>query len=129
MVSQRLLCNGALAIYLTFLGMPIYASNLWFAHDMPISAMTDADIEIFSSAVDEALNDAADGDTRHWKNPETGAGGDLTLLSTSEKDGMRCRRLQIANEAKRKTARSDLDFCRQDDGSWKVRPSSAPKAR
>jgi hypothetical protein len=120
MSPKPLLRNSALAICVACLATPIFAANVWFAHDMPMSEMTEADIEILSSAADEALENAPDGDTRLWENPETGAGGALTPLSTSEQDGMRCRRLQIANEAGGKTARSEFDFCRQADGSWKV---------
>jgi len=120
MSPRCLFRNCAGAICLICLTPPLYAANVWFAHDMPMSEMTEADIEILSSAADEALENAPDGDTRLWENPETGAGGALTPLSTSEQDGMRCRRLQIANEAGGKTARSEFDFCRQADGSWKV---------
>jgi surface antigen len=120
MSPKGLLRHGVRAICVACLTTPLYAANVWFTKDMPMSQMTEADIEILSSAADEALDDVADGDTRHWENPETGAGGALTPLSTSERDGMRCRRLQIANEAGGKTARSEFDFCRQGDGSWKV---------
>jgi surface antigen len=120
MFTKGLFWHAARAICVACLTTPLYAANVWFARDMPMSQMTEADIEILSSAADAALEEAADGETRHWENPETGAGGALTPLSTSERDGMRCRRLQIANEAGGKSARSEFDFCRQDDGSWKV---------
>ena len=126
MSPRCLFRNCAGAICLICLTPPLYAANVWFAHDMPISQMTEADIEIFSSAAEEALENAPDGDTRQWENPETGAGGALTPLSTSEQDGLRCRRLEIANEANGKTARTEFDYCRQADGSWKV--LSAPAA-
>ena len=126
MFTRCLYRNCAGAIFFVCLTPPLYAANVWFAQDMPISQMTGADIEILSSAAEEALENAPDGETRQWENPETGAGGALTPLSTSEEDGMRCRRLEIANEAKGKTARTEFDYCRQADGSWKV--LSAPAA-
>ena len=126
MFTRCLFRNCAGAIFFVCLTPPLYAANVWFAQDMPISQMTGADIEILSSAAEEALENAPDGETRQWENPETGAGGALTPLSTSEEDGMRCRRLEIANEAKGKTARTEFDYCRQADGSWKV--LSAPAA-
>jgi surface antigen len=126
MSPNGLFRHAARTICVACLTTPLYAANVWFTKDMPMSQMTEADIEILSSAADEALDEAADGETLHWQNPETGAGGALTPLSTSERDGMRCRRLRIANEAGGKTARSEFDFCRQDDGSWKV--TSEPAA-
>ena len=126
MFTRCLFRNCAGAIFFVCLTPPLYAANVWFAQDMPISQMTGADIEILSSAAEEALENAPDGETRQWENPETGAGGALTPLSTSEEDGMRCRRLEVANEAKGKTARTEFDYCRQADGSWKV--LSAPAA-
>ena len=95
---------------------------------MPISEMTDADVEIMSAAINETLSDVADGVARRWKNPETNAGGTLTPLSTSEESGLLCRRLEIANQARDLAARSVHEFCRQADGLWKTRsiPTGAP---
>ena len=115
------LYNFVCAVFLVCLGAPLHASNLLFAKDMPIAKMTEADIEIMSAAVDETLSDVADGAERRWENPETGAGGTLTPLSTAEKSGQLCRRLEIANHAKGTSARSVEEFCRQADGLWKIR--------
>lgn len=125
MYPNGLLSNCLRAACLVALAAPALASNVWFARDMPMSQMTDADREILSAAADEVLESGADGATQRWENPETGAGGELTPQSTTERDGMRCRRLDIANEVKGNTARSHFDFCRQADGSWKVVSSPA----
>jgi surface antigen len=127
MSNNGLLRNCLRAICLACLSAPLYAANVWFAKDMPISQMTDADIAIMSAAIEQTLDDADDGATQHWRNPETDAGGALTPLSTSEDGGMLCRQLEIANQAKGKSARSVFDYCRQADGSWKLRsgPSAA----
>lgn len=130
MYPKRLLSHCLRAACLVVLAAPALASNVWFARDMPMSQMTDADREILSAAADEVLENGADGATQRWENPETGAGGALTPQSTTERDGMRCRRLEIANEVKGRTARSQFDFCRQADGGWKVvsSPSVPPEA-
>ena len=112
------------AICLAFLSAPLYAANLWFARDMPISQMTEADIAIMSSAIDQTLANVDDGVTQRWGNPKTDAGGALTPLSTSEEGGTLCRQLEIANEAGGKTDRGVYGFCRQADGAWKLRPTS-----
>lgn len=130
MSRNGLVTNCARAICLVCLSAPLHASNLFFAKDMPVSQMTDSDIEIMSAAIDETLSDVDDGAARHWKNPETDAGGTLTPLSTSEENGLLCRRLEIANQAKGKSARSVHQFCRQADGLWKIRsvPAEAGSA-
>jgi surface antigen len=127
MFHKRLLTNCLRVVCFACLSAPLYAANDWFAKDMPISQMTEVDIEIMSSAINETLADVADGETQHWSNPETDASGTLTPMSTSEDGDMLCRQLQIANEAKGKTAQSVYEFCRQADGSWKVR-SGRPSA-
>jgi surface antigen len=128
MSRNGILTNFMCAICLVCLSAPLHASNLRFAKDMPVSQMTDSDIEIMSAAVDETLSDVADGVARHWKNPETDAGGTLTPLSTSEESGLLCRRLEIANQAKGMSARSVHQFCRQADGLWKIRSAPAGAA-
>jgi hypothetical protein len=121
MSRNGLLNFCARAICLVCINAPLHASNLYFAKDMPVSAMTEADVEIMSAAVDETLSDGVDGVARHWNNPETDAGGTLTSLSTSEESGLICRRLEIANQAKGLTSRSVHEFCRSADGVWKIR--------
>jgi surface antigen len=128
MYPKGLLSNSLCAACLFALAAPALASNVWFARDMPMSQMTEADRAVLSAAADEVLETGADGATQRWENPETGAGGLLTPQSIAERDGMRCRRLQIANEVKGSTARSEFDFCRQADGSWKVVSSPAAPA-
>lgn len=113
------------AVSLAALSAPLLAANLLFARDMPISQMNDADLSIMSSAIEETLAKVSDGDTHEWSNPETGAGGTLRPLSTSEHDGTQCRRLEVSNHARGRSARSVLDYCRQADGSWRLQSTPA----
>jgi hypothetical protein len=114
------------AVSLAVLSAPLLAANLWFARDMPISAMNDADLSIMSAAIEETLGKVPDGDTRDWSNPETGSGGTLRPLSTSEHDGNLCRRLEVSNQARGRSARSVHDYCRQADGSWRLQATPSP---
>lgn len=114
------------AAWLAAMSAPLLAANLLFARDMPIAQMNDADLSIMSSAIEETLGSVADGDTREWSNPETGSGGTLRPLSTSEHDGTQCRRLEVSNHARGRSARSVLDYCRQADGSWRLQANPAP---
>lgn len=114
------------AAWLATMSAPLLATTLWFARDMPISAMTDADVAIMSSAIEQTLESVADGGTRDWSNPETGSGGTLRPLSTSEHDGTQCRRLEVSNHARGRSARSVLDYCRQADGTWRLQTPPSP---
>ena len=75
----------------------------------------------------KSLDDAGDGEAVRWENATSGAGGLLTPLSTSERDGSVCRRLRIQNAVGGQSANSEFDFCRQADGTWKVPPSDASR--
>ena len=114
------------AAWLAAMSAPLLAANLLFARDMPIAAMNDADLSIMSSAIEETLGSVPDGGSRDWSNPETGSGGTLRPLSTSEHDGTLCRRLEVSNQARGRAARSVLDYCRQADGSWRLQTAPSP---
>ncbi len=80
----------------------------------------------------EALDQAPDGDTRGWNNPETGAFGTIQPLNSYEAGGSNCRRTEIFNSAKGTSGTSRFDFCKQPDGKWKVaprRPAAAPAGK
>jgi len=62
MPHSDFLMNCLRAVSLVCLSAPIYAANVWFASDMPISQMNEADLAIMSSAIDQTLADVADGE-------------------------------------------------------------------
>jgi hypothetical protein len=64
-----------------------------------------------------------------WSNPATTAGGELTLLKTTQDKGVTCRTLKIANHAKNRKATNNFRFCKQPDGEWKIPASGATKAK
>ncbi len=115
-------CLALLA--LLAVGAPAHASNLQFLRDAPVAKMTKEDLALFQSSLRAALDQNADGSTRRWENPATGASGTLTPVSTFEQDGARCRRLEIVNTVQGVTGRSTFNMCRQADGTW---VSAAPE--
>lgn len=102
--------------------LAVNAANWRFLKHSPASKFTDQDFALFTSAGQEALNEAPDGDTRGWNNPDTGAFGTVQPLSTYEADGSTCRKVEIFNSAGGFSATSRFDFCKQPDGTWKVAP-------
>jgi surface antigen len=107
-----------LALLLLGLSARATASNLQFLRDAPISKMTKEDSALFQAAMREALEHDADGVTRRWENPKTGASGTLTPVSTSMHDGVKCRKIEIINNVQGQSGRSAFDMCRQPNGEW-----------
>jgi surface antigen len=122
--SHTIVCVALVA--LAAVSAPVLASNVQFLRDAPIAKMTKEDLALFQTNMHEALEQDADGATRRWKNPNTGASGALTPVSTSEQNGLKCRRLEIVNTVQGLTGRSTFDMCRQADGTWL---SSTPPKR
>ena len=65
----------------------------------PVRFFTDGDWEVLRGTARNALDNAADGTTASWKNPETDATGSVTVLNTYEEDGRKCRRTKFFNSA------------------------------
>ena len=94
------------------------ADNKVFANS-PMGKMTDADFTIARAAVDDALDNAADGEKREWKNPTTKASGTILPRKTFTRDGMRCRAADFATSAGGKSGQSKWNLCKK-DGEWKI---------
>lgn len=92
---------------------------LWFLDHSPVRNLSKQDLAIMTETVDAVLADARNGETRSWKNPETGASGDVQALKSFEHDGLSCRRIALINQAKGQEARSVYDLC-EVDGAWKI---------
>ena len=110
---------------LVFLTGPAIAGNVQFLKDSAISKMNDEDLGLLRSSARNALDYAADGESRRWENVQTGSTGVLTPLATFDREGTLCRKLEIFNDVRGVTGRTVFDFCRQPDGTWKV-PAPGP---
>ncbi len=96
------------------------AVNIFSARDLPVRYMTDEDRDILKAAATDVLERGRDGEGKHWENPKTGAHGDLVPLASFEREGRRCRDLDVANSARGHDNRLTVTLCRQDDGDWKI---------
>jgi surface antigen len=110
------------------ISLPAVAVNWNFLQYGPAGQFTAEDWELLRQSGREALDKAADGDTRGWNNPATGAFGTIQPLNTYERDGAGCRRTEVYNHSRDSSGTSRFDFCKQSDGSWKVAPSGAGAA-
>ncbi|MDH3451140.1 MAG: RT0821/Lpp0805 family surface protein [Gammaproteobacteria bacterium] len=96
------------------------AGNYSFLDEAPAKHFTDQDIQLLTDAVNDALENSADGNITAWRNPETDASGKLKPLETYQSEGITCRRLQIANKAGGLKNNVAFNFCRQTDNTWKL---------
>lgn len=91
-----------------------------FLKNTPAQQFTDEDWKMFEDTLNGALNEAADGASKTWENPNTKASGEIKILKTVKKGDMDCRELKITNQSKDRKRTTGQIFCKQPDASWKV---------
>jgi surface antigen len=94
------------------------AANLGYLNDSPIARFTDQDMQLFKLTVNAALDDGADGEVRSWSNPDTKAGGEIKAIKSFKRGEVPCRRVEIKNVAKGRSASGQYNFCKQATGKW-----------
>jgi surface antigen len=99
-------------------GMAWSGSGLRWLDNAPARHYSEADWAALSAGANRALDEAADGETLTWSNPDSDAHGTLTPLSTWQQDGMQCRAMRVVNHAGKLQAQSTYDYCRRADGTW-----------
>lgn len=98
------------------------ALDLTFLDQAPIRFMSDGDIDRMEATVLEALDDAADGESRDWQGEESGHSGTVTAVRSFTEKDLACRRVEIVNrvpEAALGSATSMLDLCKIGD-DWRI---------
>jgi surface antigen len=98
----------------------VLAQDLRFLAETPYSYFKKEDKALFSKALNETLDKAADGEAKSWSNPNTKAGGELKALKSYEAKGLKCRTLHIANKAQGRANAADYNFCKQASGKWAI---------
>lgn len=94
------------------------ASDLNFLRDAPVAKMAKEDLARFHSNLRAALGQDADGRTRRWEDPATGASGTLTPVSSYEQNGTTCRRLETVDTVQGVTGHSTFNMCTRAAGAW-----------
>jgi surface antigen len=90
--------------------------------DTPAELFTAKDYEFFDAALKKALDEVRQDGVVQWDNPETRAGGSMTVVREYQRGGDDCKRLRIDNHANSRKGFSTFDFCRQADGRWVLAP-------
>ncbi|MEE4378616.1 MAG: RT0821/Lpp0805 family surface protein [Candidatus Competibacteraceae bacterium] len=111
------------AVAFISISTPTFAMNWTFMENSAVQKFNDEDWQLFSEAGKRALEATPDGQTVEWENPATASEGQITPVSTSEKDGVQCRKVEIANSAGGFSGESVFTFCKDpDSGDWKAIP-------
>ena len=116
---SALLITAAVAI---FVSATARSQTYRWLDTSPIKFFTDQDWEIMRSTARRTLDDAKDGTTANWSNPETEASGSITVISTYEEEGRRCRKTKFFNSARGLTGSGIFRLCKVEDGTWKIAP-------
>ena len=90
-----------------------------FMRDSAMSHMDKEDMALLIKNYTAALDQTEDGHTATWLNPKTGHSGTATPLRTMTQQSMRCRVLQVTNQAQGVAGSSEFTFCKTKDG-WKI---------
>lgn len=98
----------------------VYGVNVMFWSRSPIAKMNDDDLALLRGAAETALEQASDGETVGWSNPDTGSWGNITPTETQIAQGTTCRKIRIENHAKGLSEKSVMRLCEQPDGAWKA---------
>ena len=100
---------------------PVRAQNYQFLQYTPAFYFTDADWKLFEGAIAGALNDRPVGTPVEWNNPATGASGSVKVLkAVDDREGLPCREVEVASQARKINNRSVQTMCRVADGTWKI---------
>ena len=110
------------AVIAAFASVPVSGQGYRWLDTSPIKFFSDEDWELMRSTARKTLDDARDGTTANWSNPETDASGSITVISTYEEDGRRCRKTKFYNSVRGLTGSGIFRLCRIEDGTWKIAP-------
>ena len=115
---------AVVAAAILFADAPVLASNLNFLADSPATYFNQQDKALFKDTTTTMLNEANDGESRSWSNPETKSSGEVKVLRTLPGED-KCRELEITNRAagRKHTGRSVFCYEAKND-RWVIRPGS-----
>lgn len=118
----RVLLGVTLGCACGFVSMA-HAQNLGFLHDSPISFMKQKDMASLTTALDEALDKNADGQTSEWSNQGLGnpvpITGSITPKDALEDNGLNCRHLAVRLSARNQEQNWQPLYCKTAQG-WKI---------
>jgi surface antigen len=120
---------GILVMAFAFVASPAFAVN-WISvlKNTPAERFDEEDLRLFLEAARKTLNDTPDNQSVSWQNPNTKAGGELTILKSYESKGQPCKSMRIRNHAAGRKNDVTLNACKVEN-LWRLvgAPSSSKK--
>ena len=99
----------------------VFAVNLQFLKDRPISYMSEEAFEDFKTKLIHALDTEADGYIFSWSNLEEDSSARVVFLNTYSLDAGTCRKIKTELHVNNRDGRSILHICK--DEAWQLRAS------
>ncbi|RTZ48013.1 hypothetical protein EKL30_03290 [Candidimonas sp. SYP-B2681] len=98
---------------------PAYGqADLRFLEDLPISHFKQADMDLLTKALNQALDNGIDGVPVTWENPSAGNSGSITPTKDPQvRSG--CRKARVESRHQKSFNTTEGIFCKS-DGKWKV---------
>jgi surface antigen len=93
-----------------------------FLRNSPAELFSDQDWAIFEAALNQALDNNAQGVVKTWENPRSQFSGEITVLRTVTRGNNECRAVRITNQASNRSRTSEQIFCKSGNGAWRLAP-------
>lgn len=106
-------------VFLLLVSATANAQFVALLKNSPAELFDDMDLRIFLDTARRALDEGAEDKAFAWKNPDTGHGGEFTVLKRFEAKGRDCRQLRVRNEAQGRKSDMRHNLCMV-DGRWRL---------
>jgi surface antigen len=107
------------AVALALVSTAASAQFVALLKNSPAELFDDMDLRIFLDTARRVLDDGAEDKPVAWKNPDTGHGGEMTVLKRYESNGRKCQRIRVRNEAQGRKSDMQHNLCMV-DGRWRL---------
>ena len=119
-----------LVMTFAFFASPAFAVN-WISvlKNTPAERFDEEDLRLFLEAARKTLDGTPDNQPVTWQNPNTKAGGELTVLKSYESKGQPCKAVRVRNQAAGRKNDVTLNACKVEN-RWRLvgtSPSSKKK--
>jgi surface antigen len=107
-------------VLLALVAASAWALNTQFLKETPYAKFSKEDKRLLMQSIDKALAESGDGQTTEWKNEVSGASGALTPQKSFERDGRKCREMEVRNRYKTLHGQGNFTFCQDKAGKWQL---------
>jgi len=111
---------ASLTAVLFLVGGSAAAQGLGWMKGTAAGFFTDTDWQLLEETLTVALNEAADGEPREWRNERSGSHGKVTPLISDTRADVTCRRIRIESAARGTSSSYRYLFCRRGEDRWRL---------